>query len=783
MSVRHLAFSLRRCIPLVAVLALTATAGRLHAQTPPTASGLVTGRVIDAVTEQGLGDATIRLVGQTATATTVADGSFTLRGVVPGIVRLEVRRIGYLPLVRSDLAVSAGKPVVVTLAMRRVPAEQLAEVTIRPSAFPALPAAGTPVATTTLTSEELRRTPGALEDVVQALAVTPGIGTTGGGRNDLFVRGGAAYENLFVVDNIEVPNINHFGSQGSTGGPLSLMNVRFIEEATISAGGFGVRYGDRVSSATSLTLREGNRERLAGELNLAASQFGAIVEGPMGRTGSFLLNVRRSYLDLLFKALGVAFVPTYTDLTAKLAWRPSPRDAVSFLTVAAIDQIAFNNDSAESRVSNSQILGTAQDQYFSGLTWKRLLARGVVTTTLGRTWSRNRSVQNDSLEPPSPIFALRSTEGETSLRSDLTLEATPSWTIDAGVILKRAPRLQYDLVLPGFLRTDATGSPQALTVDTTITSTRLGAYVQATRQATPRLRVTGGLRGDTYGPLGDARTLAPRLSAVYQLSAPTSLTLSVGRFYQAPSAIWLVGDAGNAGRLAPLRADQVVAGWRRLIGDDWRVQVEGYAKRYAQYPTRLFRPNAVLQPSGFDDATLDIPFGLESLAATGTGRVWGIEALLQKRLGVIPVYGLVALSYTKTAFTAADGSTTRGAFDTPLIFNVVGGWRPSRVWEVSGRLRTSTGRPFTPYIIAGGAAGQLDFARYNSERLPTFVSVDARVDRRWTIGRTQLVTFIDVGNINARANVNGYRWNPRTRLVEAQSGIAILPTIGINWEF
>jgi hypothetical protein len=227
----------------------------------------------------------------------------------------------------------------------------------------------------------------------------------------------------------------------------------------------------------------------------------------------------------------------------------------------------------------------------------------------------------------------------------------------------------------------------------------------------------------------------------------------------------------------------VVAGWRRLIGDDWRVQVEGYAKRYAQYPTRLFRPNAVLQPSGFDDATLDIPFGLEPLAATGTGRVWGIEALLQKRLGVIPVYGLVALSYTKTAFTAADGSTTRGAFDTPLIFNVVGGWRPSRVWEVSGRLRTSTGRPYTPYITAGGAAGQLDFARYNSERLPTFVSVDARVDRRWTIGRTQLVTFIDVGNINGRANVNGYRWNPRTRLVEAQSGIAILPTIGINWEF
>lgn len=779
---------LTRCTRLVrSLLLLTTAATRLTGQVPSSqpalAAGIITGRVVDAVTEQGLAEATIRIVGQTVTATSGGDGSFTLRGVTPGIVRLEVRRLGYLPTIRSDLAVSAGKPVVVTLAMRRLPAEQLAAVTVRPSAFPAEPASGTPVSTTTLTSEELRRTPGALEDVVQALAVTPGIATTGGGRNDLFVRGGAAYENLFVVDNIEVPNINHFGSQGSTGGPLSLMNVRFIEEATLSAGGFGVRYGDRVSSATSLTLREGNRERLAGELNLAASQFGAIVEGPIGRTGSFLLNIRRSYLDLLFEALGVAFVPTYTDLTAKLAWRPTARDAVSFLTVAAIDEIAFNNDSAESRVSNSQILGTAQDQYFSGLTWKRLLARGVVTTTLGRTWSRYRSVQNDSLVPPNPIFALRSTEGETSLRTDLTREVGSALTIDAGVIVKTAPRLRYDVTLPGFLRTDAAGVPRALAVDTTFASTRLGAYAQATVQATPRLRVTGGLRGDTYGALGDARTLAPRLSAVYQLSAPTSLTLSAGRYYQAPSAIWLVGDPGNAGRLTPLRADQVVAGWRRLIGDDWRVQVEGYAKRYAKYPTRLFRPNAVLQPGGFDDATTDIPFGLEPLAATGTGKVWGAEALLQKRLGVIPVYGLVAVSYTKTAFTGADGTTARGAFDTPLIFNVVGGWRPSPVWEFSGRLRSSTGRPYTPYLTAGAEAGRLDFTRYNGERLPSFFSVDARVDRRWTVGRTQLVTFIDVGNINARANVNGYRWNPRTRLVEAQSGIAILPTIGINWEF
>ncbi len=766
-------------------LASAALAPRLFAQggaEPPRAAGVIAGRVYDGVTEEPVAGATVRVVGQLPATTSGDDGRFTLRGVVPGIVQLEVRRVGYAPVLRTDVAVSAGKPVEVAIALAKIQV-QLGQVTVRPAAFPPQPPPATPVSSTVLTAEELRRTPGALEDVVQALSVAPGIATTSGGRNDLFVRGGAAYENLFVVDNLEVPNINHFGSQGSTGGPLSLMNVRFIESASLSAGGFGVRYGDRTASVTNLTLREGNRERLAGELNLAASQFGAIVEGPIGRDASFLFNVRRSYLDLLFKALGVAFIPTYTDATFKATWRPTAHDVVSLFGVGALDAVSFNNDKAEDRVKNSQVLGTTQDQYFAGLTWKRLFAGGVVTTTLGRTWSRYRSAQNDSLQPPSPLFRAFSTESENSLRTDLTWALSPRWTLEAGTIAKVADRLHYDILFPGVLRTDQNGAPHPLATDTTFTALRDGTYAQLTVQATSRLRLTGGLRGDYYGFLGDAVVLAPRGSAAWQLDEPTTLTLSAGRYYQAPSFIWLVGDPANRTTLAPLRADQVVLGLQRILDDEWRWQVEGYAKRYANYPARVWRPNAVLQPSGFDDVTQDIPFGLEPLSGTGTGSVWGVEALLQKKLGALPFYGLAALSYTRTAFTALDGTRTRGAFDTPWIANLVGGWRPNARWEVSGRVRASTGRPFTPFASAGPAAGTLDFTQYNAMRLPTFASVDARVDRRWTVGGTQLVTFLDVANVNLRRNVSGYQWNPRTRQAEPQSGIAILPTIGVNWEF
>jgi hypothetical protein len=768
---------------LLAAVCLSMFATSVHAQqTVARPAGVVTGRVFDAVIEQPIREASVRVVGQNAATVTDADGQFTLRAVIPGIVQLEVRGIGYAPMIRSDVAVSGGKPVVVAIGLTKV-VTRLEQVTVRPTSFPVQPPATTPVSAIRFDAEELRRTPGALEDVVAAISVAPGIATTTGGRNDLFVRGGAAFENLFVVDNIEVPNINHFGTQGSSGGPISLMNVRFIDNANLSAGGFGVRYGDRVASVTNLTLREGNRERMSGEINIAASQFGAIAEGPIGTRASFLFNVRRSYLDLLFKALGVAFIPTYTDLTFKATWRPTARDAISALTVGALDKVDFNNEKAADRVKNSRVLGTTQDQYFSGVTWKRLLGNGVATTTLGRTWTRYQTAQFDSLQPPNPIFRANTTEGENSLRTDVAWQLTPAIGLDVGNIAKFASRLRYDVLLPGYLRQDQNGVGRPLTVDTNFTAFRNGSYTQLAVQATPNVRLTAGLRTDYYGFLSRHFVVAPRASITVRLDEPTSLSLSAGRYYQAPPFIWLIGDGSNHEALAPLRADQVVASLQHLVGTEWRWQLETYGKRYASYPARVFRPGAVLQPSGFDDVTADIPFGLEPLSASGAGTVFGVEALLQKKLGERPFYGLAAFSYNHTRFTGTSVPSTRGAFDTPLIANLVGGWRPNARWEVSGRGRASIGLPYTPIIGSGPSAGTLDFSRYNGERLPLFAAADARVDRRWVIGRTQLIAFIDVANVNGRENVSGFQWNPRTRQIDRLAGFGVFPTIGVNWEF
>ncbi|MGD2136003.1 MAG: TonB-dependent receptor, partial [Gemmatimonadales bacterium] len=609
---------------LTAVTVLGAAAG--HAQAP--AAGTVTGRALNATTEQPLQGAAVVLVGTSIGQLTDGSGHFRLDGVEPGVYTLVVRAIGFRQFLQGNVVVGSGKPYEVEVRLEPIPIT-LEGVTVRPSYFRVPDQAVT--STRTLGAEGIRRAPGVQEDVVRAVALLPGVAVTGAGRNDLIVRGGAPFENLFVVDGIEVPNINHFGSQGSTGGPLSLINIEFVQEADFSAGGFGARYGDRTASLTNIVLREGSDERLSGELNLSATGFGAIAEGPLGRGSTFLFSARRSYLDLLFKAAGFSFVPAYWDFQLKTTHRLDPANTVSLLAIGALDDVTFFADDADDRFDNSRVLSPEQRQYFAGLRWLHFLPRGVVTTTLGRTYTRFRSVQLDSLVPPGEVFRGFSDEGETSLRLDLRIDPARRLELNAGWVGRLASDLAYDVALAGEVRIDSVGQPAPLAVDTSFTAFRQAVYGEVAYRPTAALRLSLGARLDHYAFLNGVVRAAPRLGFRLAFGAASAVTASVGRYHQAPSYVWLVGAAGNGERLVPIEADQIVLGYERELRVDTKLQVELYAKRYRSYPARLFRPQAVLAPSGFEDATTDVPFGLEPLASRATGRAYGVELFLQKR--------------------------------------------------------------------------------------------------------------------------------------------------------
>lgn len=736
--------------------------------------GDITGIVRSAATQKPLPGVTVRVSGTNYGAISRTDGKFSIRNVPTGVWAIEFTGIGLEKYIQPNVTLSTGKPVTLEIEMIDKIVE-LQGVEVRSSFFQKSIDAAT--STQSFNAQEIRRAPGVQEDVIRATSLLPGVGVTQAGRNDLVVRGGAPFENLFIVDNIEVPNINHFGSQGASGGPLSLINIDLVDNVDFSTGGFGSQYGDKVSSITNIKLRNGNDQKLAGELNLSATGFGAIFEGPICENVTFLFSARRSYLDLIFKAAGFGFIPQYWDFQGKLAYKIDNANTIEFLTIAALNDVTLNNDSLDNRYDNSRVAIPNQQQYFSGLSWRTLFDKGFATFTLGRTFTDFNTFQNDSLL--NPVFKNKSAEGEMSFKSDFDFQLSPKLQLTFGNQLKYASKLDYDVIIQGYLRTDENGNPQALQVDTSFTALRNGTYGNLTMTIGPQ-KLTFGGRLDYYGFLESKFVVSPRLSTVYQINPVSAVIFSAGRYYQPPSFVWLIGAPGQ--NLKPIRSDMIVAGYQHTPLEDVKVQIEGYYKWYGNYPARVYRPQAVLSPSGFDDITTDIPFGLEPITSTGEGISRGFEIFVQKKLSDIPLYGLMSFSFSETKFTSIDGVSRTGAFDTRFIFNLSAGYMIGTDWEISGRFRIADGLPTTPF--KDDNSGKFDYSRYNEgDRFPLFHQFDFRIDKRWNFSSFSLITYIDIQNLYSRKNVSGVKWNFRTQSPEYQESFGILPSIGVTFEF
>ncbi|MFH1051606.1 MAG: TonB-dependent receptor [bacterium] len=734
--------------------------------------GIITGSVVSKSTQQPLQSITVRVLNTNFGTFTNSKGKFQIENVPNGVYSVQFSGVGFEKYVQTDVAVNSGmpRPIEVELIDKII---ELQGAEVRASFF--VKNAETVTSTQTLSYEDIRRSPGAQEDVIRATALLPGVAVTSAGRNDLIVRGGAPFENLFVVDNIEIPNINHFGSQGATGGPLSIINIDFVRDVTFSSGGFGSKYGNKVSSITNIMLRNGNEDKLGGKVNLSATGFGVGFEGPIGDGGSFLFSARRSYLDLIFKAAGFSFIPEYWDFQTKIHYDINQKNSISFLGIGALNTVSLNNQTDDDKYGNSRIQVPNQNQYFSGFTWQTLFKDGFGRFTLGRTFTTFNTAQRDSNLVE--IFKNLSDEGETSLKTDFEFKLNQKMDLMFGNQIKYASKLTYDVNIPGYIRTDNEGIPQELKIDTSFTSFKNSSYVSLTT-AIGRHKITLGGRMDYYEISEPKLYFSPRLSVICQLNDVSAITFSGGRYYQAPSFIWLVG--GSTEPLKAIQADQIVLGYDHTPMEDLKVQLEVYYKWYSNYPGRVWRPQAVLAPSGFDDIYNDIPYGLEPLSMIGKGFSRGAELFIQKKMSDIPIFGLLSLTYSETNFTSLDGIEKPGAFDSRIIFNFSLGYRINKDWEIAGKFRASTGLPTTPYL----PDGRLDYSQYNEgERLPLYHALDLRIDKKWDFSNMALTTYIDVQNVYGRENVSQIRWNPRTGQAEFGTNLGILPSIGINLEF
>ncbi len=760
------------------------------------------GSIEGTVAAQGGGaapDVAVCVVETAQCAVSGADGSFRIPGVRSGAYRLEVTAVGAAPIESEAVTVRAGLAarVEVTLPSMRGLAQT---VTVTAPAFLAPEEIKT--STFLIQQAEILTNAAALQDISRYVQTLPGVVIgTNDFRNDIIVRGGSPLENLFVVDNIEIPNINTFANFASAGGTVSILDAALIQDVTFLTGGYPAPYSNRTSSVLQITQREGDRERLGGRATFGFAGAGGVAEGPLpGRRGSWVVSARRSILDVFTDDVGFGGVPTLYTFNAKAVYDLTPRDRVWVVNLTGVDDIRLGrSDDAEDIEDeiNTFDIGYRGQRSATGINWQRLLgARSVgllgVTYSTAAVNQQVRDLAANGIAPPgvpaseviasSPVvFREDSGEDETTVKYDLTTTLGRGSKLQVGGSLRHFA-IDYDTASPygndsPYVR-EAGLAPFSLT--RRFTSAQLGGYLQATHDLTSRLNFTIGARADHYAYLA-ATTVSPRAGVSLAIDERWSWRGSYGRYHQQPLFLFLAAFDQNRA-LHPLRADHFVTGISYTGAGRMRATVEAYHKRYADYPVAADIPQLSLANVGDTFATRDILFPLLS---AGKGEVSGLEALAERKPGG-RWYGQASVAVSRARHAGLDRVLRPGSFDYPVVVNLTASWIVTDRWQASGRAVYLSGRPYTPFDVATSTSqrrGVYDLAQVNGARADDYIRVDARVDRAFTIGGQRVTFFAGAQNLTNRRNFATLGWNRTRNMAEINWQNGIFPLVGFDWPF
>lgn len=755
--------------------------------------GIITGRIFDAKTKSPLGFANITIPGTNLGAESDSLGNFYVRRVPVGLRRVKAQFIGYIPQIKTDILVTTGKSAYVEIRLEEATYE-LEEAVFTVGYFPE--EEKTQTSTVSLSAEEIRRFPGGFEDVVKTVSTLPGIAiNSSGGRNDLLVRGGGPSENLFLINDIEVPNINHFSTQGSSSGSLSFVNLEFVDDVAFSTGGFSAEYGDKMSSTLALTIQNKDIRNFETKINLSATQYGINFKAPISNQGNLIFSARKSYLDLIFKAADLPFVPVYTDFNLFANYNLSPDDQLFILGLAAIDKIDRDQSNEENRVRNSVLLDNTQNIFIGGLNYRRLIRKGYLDFIISNNLYKYEFEQVDEEEVP--YFTSNADENETNLKFNVYKSLTTRLGMKSGLSYKRIDTYNETLFADSIY--DQNGNKIAaadlgilsdLKADNN--SNKYAFYSDWDYLLNEYFDFKLGFRVDYYDFLNNKTSYSPRASIKFSYNPKISFKLSGGTYYQSPSTVWLTNKANRD--LKPLRNDMGVLGLNYLFKDDLKFTLETYYKNYSDLPSGtvpgvndyIVITNTGIGFGGREDNFQS--FGYAGLNSEGKAYSYGADFSVQKKYSDTPFYGLSSISWSKTIVTPNNGKEYPGQYDQRFIFNLSGGYIFNDKWELAFKFRYFTGIPITPVYIPTENPENPGFVKnlpdeYLAKRLEEGHHLDVRVDRTFNFKASTLIVYLDIQNIYDFKVPQTPRYNFWEDKIEKYSSIGLLPTIGISYEF
>lgn len=766
----------------------------------------IKGVVIDKSTRQPLEFVNVLVVGLGIGASTDANGNFLITQVPPGIYRLQASFLGYKTELTPEYRVNHVTPYV-QIELEEENAS-LNEVVVTASPFQKVPES--PVSLRVIGLQEIEKAPGANRDISKVVQNYPGVAFSPiGYRNDLIVRGGGPSENRFYLDGVEIPNINHFSTQGASGGPVGLIDADLIRSVKFYSGAFPADKANALSSVLDFSLRDGDMERNSLKATLGASEVSLSSNGHIGNKTSYLVSVRQSYLQALFKILGLPFLPAYTDASFKIKTRFDSHNELTLLGLGGIDRMKLNLgiEGEDAEYMLSYLPEINQETYTVGGVYRHYSQRHVQSIVLSQSYLNNRNVKyrdNDESSEENLTLRLGSIEQETKLRMENT-SSWSVWKVKAGLDLNysRYKNNEYRKVFANALR--------EYDYHTDLSLWRWGMFASVDYAAPDKsftasmgVRTDGNNYSDKMKELW--RQLSPRLSVSYRLIEGLTLSGHVGLYYQLPSYTAL-GFKGEEGEYVNRHLDYISVS-QESLGLSWtpnenmELSVEGFYKLYGHMPFSL-SDQIPLSCKGNDYGTI----GNEALSSEAKGRSYGVELmfkwLLTQKLNLSS-----SLTIFKSEFKDGEqGSYVPSAWDNRFILNMSGTYNFPKHWSLGAKVSCIGGSPYTPYDVeksslveAWNVQGRAyyDYSRYNQERLPVFGQLDVRVDKTFYLKKCMLGFYLDIQNITASKlrqpdalMSTGQIENPSAPLSEQryvmksirQESGTLLPTLGITFEY
>ncbi|MBP7345269.1 MAG: TonB-dependent receptor [Sediminibacterium sp.] len=735
-------------------------------------TGVFSGIVLDKQLQKPIQGAVVKLVQLEKSVLTDSAGKFQFNQIKSGYYSFIFSALGYSTQSKFNITIASGNENTVVIELEST-VQELSGVTVNSTNRNKSAKAATletPLSVQRLTSEEIKANPGGNFDISRVIQALPGVGgssSSAGFRNDIIIRGGAPNENVFYLDGIEIPVINHFATQGSAGGPTGILNVSFIEEVKLSSSAFDARFDNTLSSVFEFKQKRGNNNRVQGNIRLSGTELATTFDGPIGKSGktSFLASARRSYLQLLFKAIDLPIRPNYWDFQYKISHQLSKKTTLTLLGVGAIDEFNFAAPK-EATPEKLYVLNSnpsiQQWNYTVGASIKHQLKNGYWNMAISRNAFNNQLEKYENNLGPNRgtrTLLLNSSETENKFRFDVNQNYS-GLKLSYGIVAQLVSFSNNTNQLISNAVVDNNNNiiqPAVINnFNSKINFARLGAFTQiGKRFLDNKLGISAGLRFDqntfTQTGMNPLKTLSPRISASYVIAEKITFNASVGTYFKMLPYTAL-GYRNNNNELVNKNTDYTqsthyVAGFEYLPSTSTRFTFEGFYKQYNNVPVSV-RNGISLSNQGADFNVL----GNEAVSTIGKGKAYGFELFAQQKL-TERFYGVVSYTWFVSKYTNANSNFTPSSWDNRHLLSAVLGYKLKRNWEIGLKFRYQGGVPFTPYDLNASrlnyltqGSGVPDYNNINTQRLNAFNSSDIRIDKKWYYKKFTLDLFLDITN-------------------------------------